>query len=77
MHNAVQGQGLGGELLVDAFARIDQLSTHIGCIGVMIDAKNEAASRFYVRYGFSVIDATSWPHRLFLPLQTMKSALGY
>lgn len=42
---------------------------------VLVDAKHEAAEAFYLRYGFEVIDEQSWPHRLFLPLGTLRAAM--
>ncbi|ENO89406.1 N-acetyltransferase [Thauera linaloolentis] len=37
----------------------------VGSAGLFVDAKNEAAARFYQRYGFR--PATEQPLKLFLP----------
>ena len=50
---ALHGQKLGETLLLDALRRSLELSTHIASAGVVVDAKNEKATAFYMRYGFS------------------------
>ena len=47
-----QGKGLGRSLLLDAIERIDRASTEIGLRAVLVHAIDEAAARFYHRYGF-------------------------
>lgn len=47
VHRAAQGRGLGQALLRDALRRILDLADAIGCLGVIVDAKNEAVERFY------------------------------
>jgi hypothetical protein len=43
----------------------------VGCLGVIVDAKDEAAVRFYEQYGFVLLaGAETYPRRLFLPLAT-------
>ena len=48
----MQGKGLGETLLVDAFAKAIRLSEDIGVFGVTVDALNESAKAFYLKYGF-------------------------
>ncbi|MBF6613840.1 MAG: GNAT family N-acetyltransferase [Chloroflexi bacterium] len=60
-----RGQGLGGILLANALRRCYQLSQELGSVTVMVDAKDEAAVRFYERYGFRRL--TSQQMRLFMP----------
>ncbi len=76
VHKAAQGRGLGQVLLVDALHRILAVADHIGCVGVIVDAKDEAAEGFYRRYGFVTVEAEEWPHRMFLPLKTAKISLS-
>jgi GNAT superfamily N-acetyltransferase len=71
-----QGQGLGGVLLVDALDRIAQASWQLGCVGVIVDAKTEAALSFYQRYGFVALSQENWPRRMFIAMDTVYQALG-
>ena len=61
-----QGQGLGGVLLVDALRRAASVRTTIGVVTVVVDAKDEAAARFYEHYGFLRLHDTLG--RLFIPI---------
>ena len=70
-----RGRRVGEALLVDALRRVADASEVLGCTGILVDAKHEKAESFYVKYGFVVVDATSWPHRLFLPMATVLDAL--
>ena len=47
-----QRQGLGELLLADALRRCARLSDEIGMVGVIVDAKDERARRWYERYEF-------------------------
>jgi len=50
---SMSGQGLGAALLRDALLRVARLaSTELGILGVVVDAKNDEACRFYEKYGF-------------------------
>jgi GNAT superfamily N-acetyltransferase len=67
-----RGRGFGEALLVDALTRVLGASESVGCVGVIVDAKDEGAERFYAKYGFVTVGA--WPRRMFLPLATAKAA---
>lgn len=69
-----QGQGLGEMLLMDALARTLTHSQQIAALAVIVDAKDEAAERFYRRYGFEQL--VDQPRRLFLPMQTIATVLA-
>ncbi len=69
-----QGQGLGAGLLKDALLRSVQAADIIGCRAVMVHAKDEAAARFYQRFGFE--PASDNPFLLFLLLKDVKASLG-
>lgn len=69
-----QGRRLGERLLMDALRRVVDAAEHIGCVGVIVDAKDESAEQFYCKYDFATIEAEKWPHRMFLPLATAKTA---
>jgi hypothetical protein len=63
------------KLLLDALQRIVDASAILGCIGVIVDAKDEDAERFYVKYDFVTVHQEMWPRRMFLPLGVAKAAL--
>lgn len=67
--NSVQGQGLGGELLVDAILRAVKASQEIGIFGVRVDAIDLKAKAFYLKYEF--IPFQEQPLSLFLPIKTI------
>ena len=59
-----RGQGLGAALIVDAIARA--MRSERAIFALVVDAKDEAASRFYQHLGFRTF--ISHPMRLFLPI---------
>lgn len=58
-----QGKGLGGVLLGDAILRIAR--AELGVFAMLVDAKDDAAQRFYEHYGFTVLPGAE--RRLCLP----------
>jgi ribosomal protein S18 acetylase RimI-like enzyme len=68
-----QGQGLGEDLLVDALKRCMSNTVEIGSLAVVVEAENEQAIEFYLRYGF--IQFPDKRDKLFLPMQTIRSML--
>jgi GNAT superfamily N-acetyltransferase len=66
----ITGQGLGEFLLLDALRRAEYLSTKIGIQAVEVDAINEAAIRFYKKYGFVSLEDDS--RHLFLPIKVIR-----
>jgi GNAT superfamily N-acetyltransferase len=69
-----QGRGYGDLLIADAIKRIVATVNESGGItGFFVDAKDEHAQRFYLRYGFIPLQDT--PLTLFLPLKTLLKAL--
>lgn len=71
----VRGRGHGGELLADAFRRIDCAARTISCLGVLVDAKDEESISFYERYGFVVLDERRFPRPMFLSMKVLRKAL--
>lgn len=70
---SVQGQGLGGQLLLSAGRRCLRASQEVGGVALLIDAKNEEVALWYASYGaFPLLDA---PFSLLLPLTTIHTAL--
>jgi GNAT superfamily N-acetyltransferase len=69
----VQGQGLGGQLLLSAGKRCLLASAEVGGVAILIDAKNTRVAAWYARYGaLPLLDA---PLSLVLPLKTVEAAL--
>ncbi len=65
-----QGRGIGIALLVDALQRAERLSNEVGIYGVVVDAKDDQAVRFYQKYGFHPL--ANKPQTLFLAIKTIK-----
>jgi len=70
-----RGRRLGERLLLDALQRVVDVADHIGCVGVIVDAKDERAHSFYERYDFVAVQDEGWPRRMFIPLGTARAAL--
>jgi GNAT superfamily N-acetyltransferase len=66
-----RGQKLGEFLLLDALYRCLQQSKEIASAAVIVDAKDEAAKRFYEHFEFVPLPDT--PRRLFLPMRTIEN----
>lgn len=71
---AFQRRGLGTALLRDALLRINQAAETIGIRAVLVQAVDERARSFYLRFGFSAspIDAM----RLMLLTKDLRALLG-
>jgi GNAT superfamily N-acetyltransferase len=67
---SLQGQGLGGALLVDALRRIRGLADAIGMRVIIVDAIDAEAEAFYRRHGFEPI--IGHPGRLFLSIRSIQ-----
>ena len=66
----VHGQGLGQLLLIDALRRTEHLTQQLGIRAVEVDAIDEAARRFYLKFGFTPLEDD--PHHLFLPMHVIR-----
>lgn len=66
---SIRGQRLGELLLMDALKRSAQVFNEVGCYAVVVDALNDRARDFYVKYGFMQLDKRL---RLFLPMVTIQ-----
>lgn len=70
-----QGKGYGAILLADAIKRIVRTAGESGgIVGLFVDAKDEQARNFYLRFGFISLQDASLS--LFLPLKTLLSGLS-
>jgi len=73
-----QGRGIGKQLLRYAFALALQQRDSVGCVGMIVDAKEEAIA-FYERYGFHLLDGpiegelrgNPPPHPMFLSIKSV------
>lgn len=65
-----QGRGLGEYLLLDAMRRIVQTANQIGIHAIEVDAIDETAKRFYLKYDF--IELADNPHHLYIPLTKVR-----
>ncbi len=75
LDRAYHGECLGAYLLIHGLKRALQLSrTEIGITAVLVDAKDDRARAFYLRYGF-LADLTD-SRCLFLPIATIATAFG-
>jgi GNAT superfamily N-acetyltransferase len=70
---AVQGKGLGGDLLLAAAARCLSVAQEVGGVALAIDAKDERAANWYIRFG--ALPLLDDPFRLVLPLDTVRAVL--
>ena len=63
-----QGQKLGELLSMDAFRRSYMAVASIGSMAVIVDSLDDAAERFYVRYGFIKLTGSG---KMFLPMASV------
>jgi GNAT superfamily N-acetyltransferase len=70
----MQGKGLGVVLLVDALQRVLLASQTLAVHAVIVDARDDAAYRFYRKYGF--IPFADNDRQLLLPMATLRQLVG-
>ena len=73
VRRSVQGQGLGGQLLLAAGRRCLLVAAQAGGVALLIDAKDEPAAHWYASYG--ALPLLDTPHSLLLPFETIQAAL--
>ena len=70
VHHTMQGQGLGSFLLIDAVRRVQQIADQVGVRAIEVDAIDEIARSFYMKFGFyTLLDD---PYHLYLPIQIIR-----
>lgn len=70
---SIQGQGLGGQLLLAAGRRCLLVAGQAGGVALLIDAKNDRVAQWYAGYGATpLMDA---PLSLLLPFKAIHAAL--
>ena len=67
---SVQKQGLGALLLVDALRRAIHVSTQVGIRAVEVNAIDQSARDFYVKFGFRAL-LDDYQH-LFMPMHEIR-----
>jgi GNAT superfamily N-acetyltransferase len=70
---SVRDQGIGELLLADAIKRILSVDETLAVYAIVVDAKNDRATKFYRSFGFSPFPAS--PRRLFLLTSSARAAL--
>jgi len=65
-----RGKGIGELLLIDALRVSLAMSRKIASAAVVVDAQDDNAHRFYLKFGFIVFPDTA--NRLFLPMRTIE-----
>ena len=70
---ALQGRGLGGDLLLAAGERAIAVAREVGGVALAIDAKDDRAAGWYERFG--ALRLLDDPLKLVLPLDTIRSVL--
>ena len=70
---ALQGRGLGADLLLAAGERAIAVAREVGGVALAIDAKDDRAAAWYERFG--ALRLLDDPLKLVLPLDTIRSVL--
>ncbi|MGO4870168.1 MAG: GNAT family N-acetyltransferase [Roseiarcus sp.] len=69
------GRGLGADILADALRRIAVASESFGIAAALVQAKDDAAKRFYMRCA-EFIEYPADSRTLFLPIESVVAAFG-
>jgi len=72
--SSVRGRGLAAGMLQDAVMRIVQASDTLGVRGILVDAIDENAKAFYLRFGFR--PSAVLPMKLMVTLTEIERALA-
>ncbi|MFB2934141.1 GNAT family N-acetyltransferase [Aerosakkonemataceae cyanobacterium BLCC-F154] len=70
---AMQGRGLGEELLMECFRKAVRLSSEVAIFAVIVDAKNQPVKEFYLKYGFIPLKDNELS--VFIPISTITEFL--
>lgn len=72
LDRALQGQGLGSELLIDALIRITDAASQAGGRLIVVDAIDDDAHGFYRHHDFQPVEGS---RRLVMKVATARAAL--
>ena len=64
-----QGKGLGTDLMAMALVKTAETASRVGVTGLFVDAKDDALTKFYARFGFESLPDS--PLTMFLPTQNI------
>lgn len=67
---SVQGQGLGGIMLLDALRLAEHVSARIGARAVEVDAIDDTAKAFYTKHGF--VELLDNPNHLYMSMRLIR-----
>ena len=67
--NSARGQGLGETLLIHALQSAQRAAKIVGIYAVVVDAFDESAKRFYLKYGFEELSDDRL--HLYLPMKAI------
>lgn len=67
---SAQGEGLGTLLLIDALRRVSHIADQVGIRAVEVDAIDESARQFYLKFGF--MELRDDPLHLFMSMQVIR-----
>jgi GNAT superfamily N-acetyltransferase len=67
---SAQGQGIGSLLLIDALRRAQHITDQVGIRAVEVDAIDDAARQFYLKFGF--VQLADDPNHLFLAMHVLR-----
>lgn len=70
-----QGQGLGGDLLVNALVAAVKAADEVGSRAVEVDALNEKVIPFYERHSFTLLNSQMYPFRLYALMKDVRKEL--
>jgi GNAT superfamily N-acetyltransferase len=68
----MRGRGIGESLMIDVFRRAQRINEEAAVSLVVLDSKDDNATQFYKRFGFTPLVTDS--RRLFVPLATVLKA---
>ena len=70
----IQQQGFARQLLGDALHRAVAMSKTLGIHAIVVDAKDNASTAFYQKFGFVPLNDS--PLHLYLPIKTIQAAIS-
>ncbi len=68
-----RGNGYGDLLLINALERVAKISRELAIAAVFVDAKNEDAKRFYLKYGFVALPGDEL--KIMMPIREVNELL--
>jgi GNAT superfamily N-acetyltransferase len=69
-----QKRGIGGQLLMQALDRVQQIAAELGVYGVVLEPLTARAERFYRNVGF--LPVTGDPAKMYITIKAIRQILG-